>query len=167
VIGVGWGLPSRASSLKLSIYGFKNSADSNALWSECFLATPGSHTCWSVRHHGLLIHLFIYLFIIFLLCRIAVHSIRCSLLLPMLRVLCVCVSICWSQWRNWQRCRLTQVRSRNHDPPRKRQWTMLGEFLARCNTHTHTQLFNGPFSRITRVGLYQKKHSPTHTCPIN
>jgi len=94
VIGVGWGLPSRASSLKLSIYGFENSADSNALWSECFLATPGSHICWSVRHHGLLIHLFIYLLIIFLLCRIAVHSIRCSLLLPMLCVLCVCVSIC-------------------------------------------------------------------------
>jgi len=70
-----------------------------------------------------MVYLFTYLFIIFLLCRIAVHSIRCSLLLPMLRVLCVCVSICWSQWRNWQRCRLTQVRSRNHDqgswPPEK------------------------------------------------
>jgi len=30
-------------------------------------------------------------------------------------------------------------------------------------THTHTQLFNGPLSRTTQVGRYQKKHSPTHT----
>ena len=31
--------------------------------------------------------------------------------------------------------------------------------------HTHTQSFNGPWSRTTRVGRYQKKHSPTHTHP--
>jgi len=30
---------------------------------------------------------------------------------------------------------------------------------------THTQLFNGLLSRTTRVGRYQKKHSPTHTNP--
>ena len=35
------------------------------------------------------------------------------------------------------------------------------------HTHTHTQakLFNGPLSGTTRVGQYQKKHSPTHTHP--
>ena len=35
----------------------------------------------------------------------------------------------------------------------------------RTHTHTHTHLFNNPLSRITRVGRYQKKHSPTHTHP--
>jgi len=30
--------------------------------------------------------------------------------------------------------------------------------------HTaHTQLFNGPLSGTTRMGLYKKKHLPTHT----
>ena len=29
--------------------------------------------------------------------------------------------------------------------------------------HTHTQPFNGLWSGTTRVGQYQKKHSPTHT----
>ena len=33
--------------------------------------------------------------------------------------------------------------------------------------HTHTQLFNGLLSETTRVGWYQKKHSPTHTRPDN
>jgi len=33
------------------------------------------------------------------------------------------------------------------------------------HTHTHTQLFNGRLSGTTRVGRYQKKHSPTHTHP--
>jgi len=32
-------------------------------------------------------------------------------------------------------------------------------------THTHTQPFNGILSGTTRVGRYQKKHSPTHTHP--
>jgi len=32
-------------------------------------------------------------------------------------------------------------------------------------THTHTQPFNGLWSGTTRVGRYQKKHSPTHTHP--
>ena len=32
-------------------------------------------------------------------------------------------------------------------------------------THTHTQPFNGFLSGTTRVGRYQKKHSPTHTHP--
>ena len=32
-------------------------------------------------------------------------------------------------------------------------------------THTHTQPFNSLLSGTTRVGLYQKKHSPTHTQP--
>ena len=31
--------------------------------------------------------------------------------------------------------------------------------------HTHTQQFNGLLSGTTRVGRYQKKHSPTHTHP--
>jgi len=30
---------------------------------------------------------------------------------------------------------------------------------------THTQPFNGRLSGTTRVGRYQKKHSPTHTRP--
>ena len=33
------------------------------------------------------------------------------------------------------------------------------------HTHTHTQPFNGLWSGTTRVGRYQKKHSPTHTHP--
>ena len=33
-------------------------------------------------------------------------------------------------------------------------------------THTHTQPFNGLWSGTTRVGRYQKKHSPTHTILI-
>jgi len=33
------------------------------------------------------------------------------------------------------------------------------------HTHTHTQPFNGLLSGTTRVGRYQKKHSPTHTRP--
>ena len=33
-------------------------------------------------------------------------------------------------------------------------------------THTHTQPFNGLWSGTTRVGRYQKKHSPIHTPPI-
>ena len=35
----------------------------------------------------------------------------------------------------------------------------------RSHTHTHTQPFNGLWSGTTRVGRYQKKHSPTHTHP--
>ena len=31
------------------------------------------------------------------------------------------------------------------------------------NTHTQPQPFNVPLSGTTRVGRYQKKHSPTHT----
>jgi len=33
------------------------------------------------------------------------------------------------------------------------------------HTHTHTQPFNGLWSRTTGVGQYQKKHTPTHTHP--
>ena len=33
------------------------------------------------------------------------------------------------------------------------------------HSHTHTQPFNGLLSGTTRVGRYQKKHSPTHTHP--
>jgi len=33
------------------------------------------------------------------------------------------------------------------------------------HTHTHTQQFNGLLCGTTRVGRYQKKHSPTHTHP--
>ena len=32
-------------------------------------------------------------------------------------------------------------------------------------SHTHIRPFNGPWSKTTRVGRYQKKHSPTHTHP--
>jgi len=32
-----------------------------------------------------------------------------------------------------------------------------------CKLHTHTQPFNSRWSGTTRVGRYQKKHSPTHT----
>ena len=41
---------------------------------------------------------------------------------------------------------------------RKQNFTM-----ERVTTHTHTQPFNGPWFGTTRVGRYQKKHSPTHT----
>ena len=33
------------------------------------------------------------------------------------------------------------------------------------HTYTHIQPFNGLWSGTTRVGRYQKKHSPTHTHP--
>jgi len=35
----------------------------------------------------------------------------------------------------------------------------------RYKTHTHTQPFNCPWSGTTKVGRYQKKHSPTNTHP--
>jgi len=35
--------------------------------------------------------------------------------------------------------------------------------MTSSHTHTHTQPFNGQWSGTTRVGRYQKKHSPTHT----
>jgi len=35
----------------------------------------------------------------------------------------------------------------------------------REHTHAHRQPFNGLWSRTTRVGRYQKEHSPTHTHP--
>ena len=38
-------------------------------------------------------------------------------------------------------------------------WWLLHQF------DTHTQPFNGLWSGTTRVGRYQKKHSPTHTHP--
>ena len=45
----------------------------------------------------------------------------------------------------------------------------LGMVLKKQHTdthiHTHTQPFNGLWSGTTQVGLYQKKHSPTHTHP--
>jgi len=34
-----------------------------------------------------------------------------------------------------------------------------------CHYNTHSQPFNGLLSGTTRVGRYQKKHSPTHTHP--
>ena len=37
--------------------------------------------------------------------------------------------------------------------------------LKQAHTHIHTQPFNGLLSGTTRVGQYQKKHSPTHTHP--
>ena len=36
---------------------------------------------------------------------------------------------------------------------------------SKVHTHTHTEPFNGLWSGTTRVGWYQKKHSPTHTHP--
>ena len=54
---------------------------------------------------------------------------------------------------------------------RKHPWQTLARFLqsfrykTRTNGHTHTQPFNGLWSGTTRVGRYQKKHSPTHTHP--
>ena len=39
--------------------------------------------------------------------------------------------------------------------------------VSRYHTHTHTQPFNGLWSGTTRVGRYQKKHSPTHTHPAH
>ena len=36
---------------------------------------------------------------------------------------------------------------------------------AEYEKHTHTQPFNGRLSGTTRVGRYQKKHSPAHTHP--
>ena len=49
---------------------------------------------------------------------------------------------------------LTTNHSRNHDYDLAK--------IKICR-HKHTQPFNGPLSGTTRVGRYQKKHSPTHT----
>ena len=40
-------------------------------------------------------------------------------------------------------------------------------FILPNTEHTHTQPFHDPLSRTTRVGRYQKKHSPTNTHPDN
>ena len=37
--------------------------------------------------------------------------------------------------------------------------------LLKLSQHTHTQPFNNHWSATTRVGRYQKQHSPTHTHP--
>ena len=39
------------------------------------------------------------------------------------------------------------------------------ETIGLQDTHTHIQPFNGLWSGTTRVGQYQKEHSPTHTLP--
>ena len=44
---------------------------------------------------------------------------------------------------------------------------MLKESMPRRERQTDTQPFNGPLSRATRVGQYQKKHSLTHTHPVH
>jgi len=56
--------------------------------------------------------------------------------------------------------RLVSVISRNCE--KVRCMTALHSQLGRL-CETHTQPFNGPLSGTTRVGRYQKKHSPTHT----
>ena len=38
-----------------------------------------------------------------------------------------------------------------------------GLIIVKVNCYTHTHLFNSLLSGTTRVGRYQKKHSPTHT----
>ena len=46
------------------------------------------------------------------------------------------------------------------------QWLDMPECAhTHTHTHTHTQPFNSPWSGTTRVGRYQKKHSPIHTHP--
>jgi len=40
---------------------------------------------------------------------------------------------------------------------------ILSILLTKVHTHTHTQPFNSLWSGTSRVGRYQKKHSPTHT----
>ena len=44
----------------------------------------------------------------------------------------------------------------------KQTWTRLLAILLTLS-RTHTQLFNGPLSGSTKVGRYQKKHSPTQS----
>jgi len=63
-------------------------------------------------------------------------------------------------------------------------WQIYADSLAKCviqhwlkypltkplpfpHTPIHTLPFNGPLSGTTRVGRYQKKHSPTHTHPVH
>jgi len=46
------------------------------------------------------------------------------------------------------------------------EWSMAAPFeLFTWQVNTHIQPFNGLLSGTTRVGRYQKKHSPTHTQP--
>ena len=55
----------------------------------------------------------------------------------------------------------------NELPPTLLLQTSRGHLTVFCLTfyYTHTQPFNGLWSGTTRVGWYQKKHSPTHTHP--
>jgi len=50
-------------------------------------------------------------------------------------------------------------------PPPVEAWGVVMNASSLCLLHTHTQPFNGLLSGTTRVGRYQKKHSPAHTHP--
>ena len=73
-------------------------------------------------------------------------------------------SRCWHQYQRRHRTLTSASSCRCHSvsltmtcrPPAHK---------TRLYTHTHTQPFNGLWSGSTRVGQYQKKHSPTHTHP--
>jgi len=68
-----------------------------------------------------------------------------------------------AQWRQPdQICTITELKINNHGE------TMSGHFKDNLgkpppNTHAHNHLM-ALLSGTTRVSLYQKKHSPTHTC---
>ena len=94
------------------------------------------------------------------------------------------VSSLWSTWmlKSLNRCRLQLDCSVPRDVLVQRRTfhrmpqTVLDYQAGRCpavwsvhhrssRNHTHTQPFNSLLSGTTRVGRYQKKHSPTHTHP--
>ena len=61
----------------------------------------------------------------------------------------------------------TQTANINHQKTYTSSKSSPTDEAARLHIHTrtHTQPFNGLLSGTTRVGRYQKKHSPTHTHP--
>ena len=61
-------------------------------------------------------------------------------------------------------CLFAQMASKPMDAinRKRRSWSFI---FAMCDIDTHTQPLNGPWSGTTRVGRYQKKHSPTYTHP--
>ena len=65
------------------------------------------------------------------------------------------------QQRSFCTCKSTRMLTSLH----KRSHTMPATTDQQFLTHRHTQTFNGLLSETTRVGQYQKKHSPTHTHP--
>jgi len=75
----------------------------------------------------------------------------------------VCVSALTAWWGARNKNRVHPVNDSNAKDSHYGDWTKINQWY--IHVYIHTQPFNGPWSGTTRVGRYQKKHSPTHTHP--